>query len=307
MAIHRPVISISLVSHGIPAVDARVLAAAQDRLPVEGHGSLPHRALEAGRRQLLQTRGALEDVIHKHLPSAVAHRHELVPVVQGEPDEPDVRAREVVLLQVLHVVEAVGLALPLAEVDPPQKDAVVDALGEDQVPEPPHAVHVVAVHLGGGELGVVHKARRERAPPAVPVERLVHGGLESFVAPDLHHVVHPAGGEDLGLAGVEVDAQDFVPVAAVPVEDYHTGLGLQVPQPKGLILAGSQEKFRLGWVHFDVVYGIPVTDECMHGVPFVQVYGPDETLLTAKQENQRTRFPVDCPGAREELFTFIVI
>ena len=108
----------------------------------------------------------------------------------------------------------------------PADDRILAGLGEDEVPEPAAAVHVVAVDVPRAQLGEVaeHGWEALLAAPQLKVVGLHHRRLNvgRGKVPDLERVVHAAG-DDLVAGHVEVRAQHLVPLTRETTE---TGLRL---------------------------------------------------------------------------------
>ncbi len=97
----------------------------------------------------------------------------------------------------------------------PTHNRILAGLGEDEVPEPAAAVHVVAVDVPRAQLGEVaeHGWEALLAAPQLKVVGLRHRRLNvgRGKVPDLEGVVHAAG-DDLVAGHVEVRAQHLVPL-----------------------------------------------------------------------------------------------
>jgi hypothetical protein len=97
----------------------------------------------------------------------------------------------------------------------PADDRILAGLGEDEVPEPAAAVHVVAVDVPRAQLGEVaeHGGEALLAAPQLKGVGFRHRRLNvgRGKVPDLEGVVHAAR-DDLVAGHVEVRAQHLVPL-----------------------------------------------------------------------------------------------
>ena len=163
----------------VPAPDRPPVARREHRAPAARDGGLPHgfRAVLVRERRDERRRGgraaapaaaAAADVPrrrvrvpHEDVPDAVAARHAPRADVHREAQEPYVRVFRRELAH--HSERAPHLALlGAAAVKRPHLRFLLDALAQDQVAEPTHAVHVVVVHLQRGEQRVLDVFRGER-------------------------------------------------------------------------------------------------------------------------------------------------
>ena len=152
----------ALCSHvcSVPPPDGAVITHPHQRAPVPGPRGLSHRGGALGVSELHRPDlpGLIYlEVPHVDPPRLVAQGQQPLAGVQAEPHEPDVAVPDVQLVD--------DHALVLAQLVPcdtrpllqppglPADDLVLAGLGEDELPKPAAAVHIVPVDVPGGEVG----------------------------------------------------------------------------------------------------------------------------------------------------------
>ena len=98
-------------------------------------------------------------------------------------------------------------------IDFPQDNFILGALGQKQVPEPVHTVHVGVMDVGGEDWRL-HVGSGEGGVLVVPVEGLVEEVLMAPPVPDLHQVVARARSKAV-LEGVRRTGAEVSHIIAV--------------------------------------------------------------------------------------------
>lgn len=136
--------------------------------------------------------------------------------------------------------------------------------GQDEVTEPSATVHIVPVNVSGGKVWKMTQFCGERLLGFVGIMTVgqLNGILQllGVKPPDLQTVIHSTG-DDLGSRRVEVRTEHLVSVTLNTTKYGDVVLGLDVPQPQGVVLGDCQEEVGVPGVELDLVDGVAVADK----------------------------------------------